>query len=181
MGARPPSRAFWKRLEGRWSQERGGAMGGAKGGAPLHKGRTRVGRALLLPVGSLSLFSRPGPGFASLLPRWLFLFLFARLLWQFWRLSLSSFVVLRSRFGGRPVQGGTDGGRGSAGGVVDLRVWARSAGVGSQTARGVGARRDDADSRGREDLTVPKGSHYFLFGFLYGCCGAVSCKVELCK
>ena len=27
VGARPPSRAFWRRLEGRWSKERGGATG----------------------------------------------------------------------------------------------------------------------------------------------------------
>ena len=112
----------------------------------------------------------------SLLPRWLFLFLFARLLWQFWRLSLFLVLVLRSRFGERPVHGGTDGRRGSAGCVVDLRVWTRSAGEGSQAARGVGARRDHTDGRGREDSTVPKGSPYFIFGFLYGCCGAVSCK-----
>ena len=53
MRARPLSRGFSKLLEGRWSRERGGAPGGAKGGAPLHKGRTRTGRALL-PLGSLS-------------------------------------------------------------------------------------------------------------------------------
>ena len=78
-------------------------------------------------------------------------------------------LVLRSRLGGPPVHGGTDGRRGSAGGVVDLRVWARSAGEGSQTARGVGARRDHTDGRGREDSTVPKGSRdsfSFSLGFL---------------
>ena len=46
MRARPLSRGFSKRLEGRWSRERGGA----KGGAPLHKGRTRAGHALV-PLG----------------------------------------------------------------------------------------------------------------------------------
>ena len=73
-----------------------------------------------------------------------------------WPSSSSRFPVvlvlvlgLRSRLGERPVQGGTDGRRGSAGCVVDLRVRARSAGEGSPTARGVGARRDHADGRGR--------------------------------
>ena len=128
-----------------------------KGGAPRYKPRTRVGGA--------------GPGFVSLLPLPLRSSALAVL-------EAGSFVILvqRSRLGERPVQGGTDGGRGSAGGVVDLRVWTRSAGEGSQAARGVGPRRDHADGRGREDSTVPKGSPYFIFGFLYGCCGAVSCK-----
>ena len=164
--ARPLSRGFSKRLEGRWSQERGGA----KGGAPHYKPRTRVGTRSLFWSWSwlrISSSSLALPLRSSALAV----------------VEAESFIVLVlcSRLGERPVHGGTDGGRGSAGGVVDLRVWARSAGEGSQTARGVGARRDHADGRGREDSTVPKGSHYFLFGFLYGCCGAVSCKVELCK
>ena len=45
VGARPPSRAFWKRLEGRWSRERGGATGRAprgEGRSPaLQKADTR--------------------------------------------------------------------------------------------------------------------------------------------
>ena len=134
-------------------------MGGAKGGAPLHKGRTRAGRALL-PLGSflldLSLFFLAGSSSSSSL---------AVVEAEFFPRSL----VLRSRLGGRPVHGGTDGRRGSAGGVVDLHVWARSAGEGSQTARGVGARRDHADGRGREDSMVPKGSRdsfSFSLGFL---------------
>ena len=88
----------------------------------------------------------------ALLPRWLFLFLFAHLLWQFWRLSLFLVLVLRSRFGERPVHGGTDGRRGSAGGVVDLRARTRSAGEGSPAAWEAGPRRDQADGRGREGL-----------------------------
>ena len=131
-----------------------------KGGAPRYKPRTRAAGALFL--------------FLVLL--FLFLFLFARLLLQSWRLRLFVVLVLRSRLGKQPDQGGTDGRRGSAGCVVDLRVWTRSAGEGSPAARGGGARRDHADGRGREDSTVPKGSPYFLFGFLSGCCGAVSCK-----
>ena len=31
VGARPPSRAFWRCFEGRWSKERGGAMGRSGG------------------------------------------------------------------------------------------------------------------------------------------------------
>ena len=50
------------------------------------------------------------------------------------------------------------GRHGSDGGVVDLHVRARSAGEGSRATEGVGARRDHADSRGREDSTDPKGS-----------------------
>ena len=37
---RPPSRLFWKHLEGRWSQERGGA----RGGAPPYKSRDKAAR-----------------------------------------------------------------------------------------------------------------------------------------
>ena len=47
-------------------------------------------------------------------------------------LVLSVEEVLRSRLGERPVKGGTDGRRGSAGCVVDLRVRTRSAGEGSR-------------------------------------------------
>ena len=83
--------------------------------------------------------------------------------------------------GERPVKGGTDGRRGSAGCVVDLRVRTRSAGEGPPAVREVGARRDHADGRGREPRRPQKGSPYFSFGFLYVCCGAVSNKLELPK
>ena len=50
MRAHPPSRAFWKRLEGRWSRERGGATGGAprgEGRSPaLQKANRREARPL---------------------------------------------------------------------------------------------------------------------------------------
>ena len=50
MGARPPSRAFWKRLKGRWSRKRGGATGGAprgEGRSPaLQKADRREARSL---------------------------------------------------------------------------------------------------------------------------------------
>ena len=50
VGARPPSRVFWKCLEGRWSRERGGATGGAprgEGRSPaLQKADRREARAL---------------------------------------------------------------------------------------------------------------------------------------
>ena len=54
----------------------------------------------------------------------------------------------RSLASGRS-RGGTDGRRGSTCHVEDPRVQTRSAGEGSPAARGVGARRDQADGRGR--------------------------------
>ena len=48
---RPPSRLFWKRHEGGWSKERGGAQGRAKGGAPHYK---RDGRVWFVVVCCLS-------------------------------------------------------------------------------------------------------------------------------
>ena len=55
--------------------------------------------------------------------------------------------------------------------VVDLRVRTKGAGEGSPAALEVGARRDHAGGRGREDSTVHKGSHFssFIFGLLYVC------------
>ena len=94
---------------------------------------------------------------------------------------LSVEEVLRSRLGERPVNGGTDVRRGSAGCVVDLRVRTRSAGEGSPAAREVGASRDHTDGRRRGTRRPQKGSPYFSFGFLYACCGAVSDKLELPK
>jgi len=79
-------------------------------------------------------------------------------------------------------RGGTDGRRGSAGCGEDLRVWARSAGEGSPAAKGVGARRDHADGRGREDSPAnTKGSRDSLsfFGVCVNVCGRrLSIKVK---
>ena len=62
---RPPSRLFWKRREGGWSKERGGAQGGAKGGAPRYKRDGRGGFAARL-VGWSSRFCSCNVGFLLL-------------------------------------------------------------------------------------------------------------------
>ena len=73
-----------------------------------------------------------------------------------------------------------DGRRSRAGGVVDLRVRTRGAGEGSPDAWEAGTRRDHADGRGRGTRRPLKGG-LFLSLFLYACCGAVSCEVNLLK
>ena len=140
--------AFLVWTRNRWSRERGGAMGGARGGAPPYK-RTDTRRGARSVLGSQQLSSRcfllllvarsspsswPSSGFR--LPRWLW--------WMHGR------EMRQCRWCGGPAR------------------WARSAGEGSRATRGVGARCDHADGRGRENSTDPQGSRdsFIFFGVL---------------
>ena len=163
----PPSPAR-SGVEGK-RERRGQKRGGAWGGAPRYKRRT------VRTFKSSCRRERVLPSCPCLRLGWLSS---SSLAWLLCCWSVEE--VLRSR----PVKGGTDGRRGSAGCVVDLRVRTRSAGEGSPAEREVGARRDHADGRGRGTHQSQKGSPFsstYFFGFLYACCGAVSNKIELPK
>ena len=184
MRARPPSRAFWKRLEGRWSKERGGATGGAKGGAQLHKGRTRIGRGVLRLLPLLQLRPLAVASTSCGFDLWQLLPLFGFFVsvpcffsfgsFSFW-ISLFScwfWSCARGLAGGLSTEARTE----DAEAPVLWRICAFGRGVPERARRpqeesGPGATTPTVVGGG---LDGPKGSHHFLFGVLYGCCGAAS-------